>query len=99
MNALPLQAILGTDKNDPAFCVMADPKFPEDLHVYFGLALIERVNSGPNSFQYKYLVARLYNAGFKRAKLVEAFGHSISTMACGSSRIPSSSISRGSVRR
>lgn len=75
-----LQPILGTDTCDPYFTVYVSTDNDDDLHVYFGLALLERVNRGTEGFQYKYLLARLYNGGFKRKKLVEAFNHSVGTL-------------------
>ena len=80
MATLPLQPILGTCKDDPAFCVLTGEESPEELHVYFGLALIEKVNN-PGGFAYKGLLGRLYNIGFKRSRLVAAFGHPVSTLS------------------
>ena len=80
MGDLLLQPILGTCKDNPAFCVMSTSAEPKELHVYFGLALLERVRSGADSFTYKNLVGRLYNAGIKRINLVKAFGHPLSTI-------------------
>ncbi len=74
-----LQLILGTDTCDPYFTVYTSTDNINDLHVYFGLALLERVNRSTEGFQYKYLLARLYNGGFKRKKLVLAFNHSVGT--------------------
>ena len=80
MESLLLQPILGTCKDNPAFCVMSAVAEPKDLHVYFGLALLERIKSGADSFTYKNLVGRLYNADIKRINLVKAFGHPLSTI-------------------
>ena len=80
MESLLLQPILGTCKDNPAFCVMSAVADPKDLHVYFGLALLERIKSGADSFTYKNLVGRLYNADIKRINLVKAFGHPLSTI-------------------
>ena len=80
MEGLLLQPILGTCKDNPAFSVMSAVAEPKDLHVYFGLALLERIKSGADSFTYKNLVGRLYNADIKRINLVKAFGHPLSTI-------------------
>ena len=56
------------------------PETPDGLHVYFGLAYLEKVKKSTDSFQYKYLLGRLYNAGYKRKELQETFGHALSTL-------------------
>lgn len=75
-----IQLILGTDKDNPSISVYSSSENESDYHVYLGMALLERVNNGPDSFQYKSLVGRLYNTNIKRATLVEEFGHSLSTI-------------------
>ena len=64
-----LHPILGTDKKNACFSLYSREN-ERDFHVYFGMALLERVNQGTDSFQYKSLLGRLYNAGIKRRTLV-----------------------------
>ena len=80
MNPTTLTPILGTDKSNPAFSVFVPEEDPKFYEVYFGLALLEKVNGGSKGMQFKYLVGRLYNAGIKRARLVEAFDLPLSTI-------------------
>jgi hypothetical protein len=94
MEPLLLQPILGTCKDNPAFCVMSAPKDSKELHVYFGLALLERVKSGSDSFTYKNLVGRLYNAEIKRINLVKAFGHPLSTIQRWGDAVKSGDVER-----
>ena len=44
------------------------------LDVYFGLALLERVEKVKDSFKFKLLVGRLYNMNYRRKSLVDAIG-------------------------
>ena len=94
MEPLPLQPILGTCKDNPAFCVMSAPEDSKELHVYFGLALLERVKRGADSFTYKNLVGRLYNAEMKRINLVKAFGHPLSTIQRWGDAVKSGDVER-----
>lgn len=66
------QLILGTDKRNPLFTVYADED-PEQLHVYYGLELLEVVSADRNDPSFKMLLGRLYNAGLKRRVLEETF--------------------------
>ena len=68
-----LQLVLGVDKDNPLFSIYSPEDNPEMLEVYFGLALLERVERGKDSFQFKLLIGRLYNMDYKRKSLVEAF--------------------------
>lgn len=65
-----LQLVLGIDKNNPLFSIYSATDNPEMLEVYFGLALLERVERGADSFQFKLLVGRLYNMNYRRKALV-----------------------------
>ncbi len=75
-----LQLILGIDKNNPLFSIYSPEDNPEMLEVYFGLALLERVERGADSFQFKLLVGRLYNMNYRRKALVEAFDVDLKTI-------------------
>jgi len=75
-----LQLVLGVDKDNPIFSIYSQEDNPGMLEVYFGLALLERVERGKDSLQFKLLVARLYNMNYKRRALVEAFGADLKTI-------------------
>lgn len=73
-----LQQLLGLDKSNPLFEVYFDPNTPDKLLVHFGFKLLETVPA--KSFQEKFLLARLINAGYNQNRLHEAFGYDIKTM-------------------
>jgi hypothetical protein len=75
-----LQPLLAKDKKNPYLSIYKSETEPDKLEVYFELALLEKVNNGINSYHGKHLLARLYNANFKRKSLVDTFGISISTL-------------------
>lgn len=80
MTTSTLTPILGTDKSNPAFSVYSPIGNKDFFEVYFGLALLEKVNGNTDGIQFKYLLGRLYNAGITRKKLVEAFEIPLSTI-------------------
>ena len=55
-----LQLILGPDKRNPCFCLYVDAA-EKEIHVYYGLAVLEGVPNDPRSPAYRLLGARLYN--------------------------------------
>jgi hypothetical protein len=58
------QLILGTDKRNPLFTVyVQEEEDEEQLHVYYGLELLEIVSADGNDPSFKMLVGRLHNAG------------------------------------
>lgn len=65
MPDLTLQAILGTDKNNQCFSVFKSTADPVKLEVYFGMALLEKVNNDGSSLLFKMLIGRLYNSRIK----------------------------------
>ena len=67
-----LQAVLGTDKKNPLFAVFRDPDKSE-LHVYYGLELLEVVPDDKQSPRYRLMVAQLFNAGVKSVTLSDVF--------------------------
>ena len=68
------QLILGTDKRNPLFTVYAHEEGDEEqLHVYYGLELLEVVSSDRNEPSFKMLVGRLYNAGVSPRVLQQTF--------------------------
>jgi hypothetical protein len=68
------QLILGTDKRNPLFTVYAQEEGEEEqLHVYYGLELLEVVSADRNEPSFKMLVGRLYNAGVNLRVLQQTF--------------------------
>jgi len=73
MTAAPTgQLILGTDKRNPLFTVYGDEDEGQ-LHVYYGLELLEVVSDDRNDPNFKMLVGRLYNAGLNLGVLQRTF--------------------------
>jgi len=75
-----LQPLLGVDKSNPFLELLIDPEWPEQILVHFGMHLLEKVRRNRDAVELKMLAGRLYNAGFKRGKLVELFGWSRKTI-------------------
>lgn len=68
------QLILGTDKRNPLFTVyIQEEDTEEQLHVYYGLELLEVVSADRNDPSFKMLVGRLYNAGVGLRVLQQTF--------------------------
>ena len=68
------QLILGTDKRNPLFTVYAQEEGEEEqLHVYYGLELLEVVSADRSEPSFKMLVGRLYNAGVSVRVLQQTF--------------------------
>ncbi|MHC1763090.1 MAG: putative transposase [Verrucomicrobiia bacterium] len=68
------QLILGTDKRNPLFTVyVQEEDDQEQLHVYYGLELLEIVSADRNEPGFKMLVGRLHNAGVNLSVLQRTF--------------------------
>ena len=68
------QLILGTDRRNPLFTVYEHEQGErEELHVYYGLELLEVVSAERNDPDFKLLVGRLANAGVSRRVLQQTF--------------------------
>lgn len=68
------QLILGTDKRNPLFTVyVQEEDDQEQLHVYYGLELLEIVSADRNEPSFKMLVGRLHNAGVSLSALQRTF--------------------------
>jgi hypothetical protein len=68
------QLILGIDKRNPLFSVyQQEDGEREELHVYYGLELLEVVSAERHDPDFKMLVGRLSNAGVSRRVLQETF--------------------------
>jgi hypothetical protein len=76
------QLILGTDKRNALFTVYEweEDDGEEQLHVYYGLELLEVVPADRNAPSFKMLVGRLYNAGLSRRVLQETFRVDLKTI-------------------
>jgi hypothetical protein len=75
------QLILGTDKRNPLFTVYAQEEGEEEqLHVYYGLELLEVVSADRNDPSFKMLVGRLYNAGLSLRVLQQTFAADVKTI-------------------
>jgi hypothetical protein len=68
------QLILGTDKRNPLFTVYhQEEEEQEQLHVYYGLELLEIVSADRKEPSFKMLVGRLHNAGVSLRVLQDTF--------------------------
>ena len=68
------QLLLGTDKRNPLFTVFShEEEEEEELHIYYGLELLEVVSGDPNDPNFKMLMGRLYNAGVSARVLQRTF--------------------------
>ena len=68
------QLLLGTDKRNPLFTVYhQDEGERAELHVYYGLELLEVVSAEHDEPDFKMLVGRLANAGVSRRVLQHTF--------------------------
>ena len=68
------QLILGIDKRNPLFTIYQHEEGErEELHVYYGLELLEVVSAQRKDPDFKMLVGRLCNAGVNRRVLQQTF--------------------------
>jgi Transposase protein len=75
------QLILGTDRRNPLFSVYEHEKGQEqELHVYYGMELLEVVSADRSDPNFKMLVGRLYNARLSRRALQETFEVDLKTI-------------------
>jgi len=75
------QLILGTDKRNPLFTVYhQEEDDQEQLHVYYGLELLEIVSADPKEPSFKMLVGRLHNAGVSLRVLQDTFHTNVKTI-------------------
>jgi hypothetical protein len=71
-SALTGQLILGTDKRNALFTVYVEED-QQQLHVYYGLELLEVVSADRDDPNFKMLVGRLHNAGLSLRILQATF--------------------------
>lgn len=74
-----MQAIIGTDKNNPFFTLYRNED-TKTLHLFFGAALLETIEDKPDNDNFKLLLARLFNSGVKKQSLVDTFKISFNTL-------------------
>lgn len=75
-----VQPILVPVKGSPDIVLSTDPKCPDELLVFLGLALLERVPRQADNPSFKMLLARLFNSGVPGLRLTEIFGVARSTL-------------------
>ncbi|OVE82504.1 hypothetical protein BVY04_00755, partial [bacterium M21] len=68
------------DKSNPLIELLTDPQYPDEILVFFGTRLLEKVDRSKDSVETKLLAGRLYNAGFQRKSLVREFGWDLKTI-------------------
>ena len=75
------QLILGTDKRNPLFTVYyQEEEDQEQLHVYYGLELLEIVSADRKEPSFKMRVGRLHNAGVSLRVLQHTFQNDAKTI-------------------
>ena len=75
-----LQPILMPVKGAPDIVLSTNPKNPEDLYVFLGMAMLEKVPRLRGHVSFKMLLARLYNSGVGGRRLKKTFGIARSTL-------------------
>jgi len=77
---MTLQPILTPVKGAPDIILSVNPQYPDELYVFLGMALLERVPRFEDHIAFKMLLARLYNAKVRVRTLVECFGVAHTTL-------------------
>jgi transposase len=72
-----MQLVIGADSRN-SFTVFKDSE-KNLVKVYYGMAFFESAPLDKGSFEYKYLLAKLYNSGIKVKELIHHFGFSYPT--------------------
>ena len=75
-----LQQILVPVKGAPDIILSIDPNNTDDIYVFLGMALLEKVPRSHEHIAFKMLLARLYNGGVTGQRLTNAFGVARSTL-------------------
>ncbi len=75
-----LQPILVPVKGTPDIVLSIDPKSPEELFVFLGMAMLEKVPRLREHLAFKMLLGRLYNGGVHGRTLTKSFGVARSTL-------------------
>ena len=77
---MTLQPLLASVKGAPDYLISVNPKYPDELFVFLGMALVERVPRLKDHVAFKMLLARLYNAKVQVQSLVKCFGVAHTTL-------------------
>ena len=75
-----LQLVLSGDKGVATDLTIFLSDSEQNLFVYLGVALLERVENNRTAFAYKMLLGRLVNAGVRVSKLARQFKHDARTL-------------------
>ncbi len=75
-----LQPILVPVNGAPDIVLSTDPNSPDELFVFLGMALLEKVPHLRGDPAFKMLLARLHNAGVSGQRLTDRFGTARSTL-------------------
>jgi transposase-like protein len=75
-----LQPILEPVNGAPDIVLSIDPNSPDDLFVFLGMALLEKVPNLRENPAFKMLLARLHNGGVSGQRLTDRFGVARSTL-------------------
>jgi hypothetical protein len=75
-----LQPILTPVKGAPDIVLSINPKSPEEISVFLGMAMLEKVSRLRDHISFKMLLARLHNSGVSSRRLKETFGIARSTL-------------------
>ncbi len=87
-----LTPLLGLCKSNPLFEILINEEIPNDLLVHFGTKHLETVKAG--TYEEKFLIGRLFNAGFNRKALQETFNIDFKTMQSYGAALSSGDINR-----
>ena len=75
-----LQPILMPVKGAPDIVLSIDPRFPDELFVFLGMAMLEKIPRVREHVAFKMLLGRLYNGGVSASLLTRLFGVARSTL-------------------
>ena len=75
-----LQQIMVPVKGAPDIILSMDPNNTDEIYVFLGMALLEKVPRSHEHIAFKMLLARLYNGGVTGQRLTNAFGVARSTL-------------------
>jgi len=75
-----LQPILTPVNGAPDIVLSIDPEYPDELVVFLGLAMLEKVPNVREHPVFKMLLARLHNGGVSGQRLTDLFGVARSTL-------------------
>lgn len=89
-----LQPILVPVNGAPDIVLSTDPKSPDELFVFLGMALLEKVPHLREDPAFKMLLARLHNGGVSGQRLTDRFGVARSTLRRWGRALKSGSLDR-----